>query len=117
MILLKYWGDYTHQQSNGQEIMQYDRLLKSWKEITGTEANMMVWFSHSLLSLLDEDKKLGNKNETCWNKIFANCLVLILALISTSEIDPCGGTEFSNLPEDQKKQCLNDLLHLFPKII
>ncbi len=93
----------------GQEMRFYDQILESWQTHAVKEIDMTVWCSRSIISLLAEDRKRSAKDETNWNKILTNSLILILALGNTKDINPCGGKDFLALPKKQKRLYLQDI--------
>jgi len=92
-----------------QEIQHYDRILGGWNNLPRKEKDGRIWFSRSILSLLEEDRKKILMKAENWNKIMTNCLVLILALANLDEIALHSEIDFYTLSANEKHQYLLDL--------
>ncbi len=101
--------DPMYPRSVEKETMYYDKLLTTWTETSKSNREEIIWFSRSILTLLKEDQKNSEIKDNTWNKILANCFVLILALADPKEVDQHGERAFSELNDSEKEQYLKDI--------
>ncbi len=101
--------DPMHPRSVEKETNLYDKFLTTWMETSKSNSEEIIWLSRSILSLLKEDEKNTLTKDKTWNKILANCFVLILALVGLDEADQHGERAYSELDDKEKEQCLKDI--------
>ncbi len=104
--------DPMHPWSVEKETNLYDKFLSSLMETSKSNSEEVIWLSRSILSLLKEDEQNTKTKDKTWNKILANCFVLILALVGPDEADQHGERAYSELDDEEKEQCLKDIARI-----